>query len=1311
MQLSDLLIYNCSFQQINSINQGSVFYLLEVNSNISYSAVNDSHVVLEGGHLYAEGGELIIMNSDFMVGSSEFFGGSLYITGLDLIFISNSLFRKNSALKGCIFIEGISTSITYQIYNVSFEQNSGDQGSCLYVKDANINLKMSIFEENTANFSFIFFSSSFLPYNLTMENVLIENNTSYQKGIYLEKSNFILNSSNFKNNIFSNNFVDIISSPSTKLFHCSFVYNVSALQQALYSKQILFSADTSTGLFENINITAGFYSSCLILTFSNFAINNSNFEKCMVAINVNTKSSLILTFSTISENIGSNSGAGIFLSDSSFIGLNSLYKKNSANLGSDIYFKNSGSILMMYSLKDLSFIDFNQNSIYFSGNFSITLDNLIFYQNSDVLSNQGSQAILGEDFNNISIYHCSFNNLKHMSALVFSNTKITQMILINIDSSNFTNCSSDTSGGAISLSGNMTLSITQSEFKENTAETNGGAIYYDCEMCYLDNFYLQLKIQNNKFIDNSCKISGGAIKALDLNKTSLINENEFKDNYAQVGSDMSTKPHKLYLSTLNFTSNNMVFNFSNSMSYFIAASGHSLSFTVFLLDKFDNFLIDEVNGNIQITNANASDSSLKLLSSNQNLKNDSNGKLDFNIPVIGKLKNSYVVNISYTYGNIEIIQDFTLYLRSCIAGEYQADLCQLNSKCDLNSSDYINTQCVQCNLGFYSLNPRQECTLCVNNANCPGGNEIFPIEGFWRFDENSQKIIKCNNALLCPDQIQFFKSNSTNFATVCGAGSFGKLCSNCENGYGISSDKACLICQANAKVIILAIFNFLILLYQSLVVFNVKREQSISRSLMKLMVNHTNYVTLLTIFSDTIFSDKLNLIFSLKDQVSTVGTITDGTITDCLINMFVEKENLVIARIAIFSFYPIIIFVILCLVRFLLIFLSKLIKKNKKNKSNLKMIVISCLILVIYSFYPKLVYNAFSLLKCISLDDTNKLFLEINPNIQCWENDHVKYILSIFLPNLLIYCLGWPLLLFLMLYRKKLTSLNEMIKSFTETSGKLKMRESSYSLERSVSKKNTKKTDYKFVMTQSQEDDIFKKDKMYSSITIDYVPQTYYWDSFFFGTNLVLISISVASDNFPQILYIGIILSIFFFMLLISKKIQPFRFFEINDLMNFSFITIIVTFFCVANITFLNGEHIVLENIYFAIIFILNGIFYLYWLQLFVQNAFISKIYETFQKIKEKKQMKENSNSKKPECVKTKLEEIDEEKKKNQIYEKVLEIEEKKSFRKITESNTMNSPLQTVMDTIGTLNKPEKQEKIPKKIHEMPGDEDSVYDE
>ena len=161
---------------------------------------------------------------------------------------------------------------------------------------------------------------------------------------------------------------------------------------------------------------------------------------------------------------------------------------------------------------------------------------------------------------------------------------------------------------------------------------------------------------------------------------------------------------------------------------------------------------------------------------------------------------------------------------------------------------------------------------------------------------------------------------------------------------------------------------------------------------------------------------------------------------DCLIPLWIDKKYLAIFKIFLFSFMPLLICCLVILIRILikaLIFATKKFLKNQKKKiknkfgvwKKLKLLFFSSIIVTFYGFYSRLIINTFILLKCISLNNSKTVFLQIDPNIECWINDglHVNSIYFIFLPNLFIWCLGWPLFLYFVLIAKKYKEMKSII--------------------------------------------------------------------------------------------------------------------------------------------------------------------------------------------------------------------------------------------------------------------------------------------
>lgn len=63
--------------------------------------------------------------------------------------------------------------------------------------------------------------------------------------------------------------------------------------------------------------------------------------------------------------------------------------------------------------------------------------------------------------------------------------------------------------------------------------------------------------------------------------------------------------------------------------------------------------------------------------------------------------------------------------------------------------DPVSMICDPCGKGTYTFaNPYNSTTICRNcikNANCLGGSNISPIPGYYRYDTNTDIVIKCSD--------------------------------------------------------------------------------------------------------------------------------------------------------------------------------------------------------------------------------------------------------------------------------------------------------------------------------------------------------------------------------------------------------------------------------------------------------------------------------------------------------------------------------------------------------------------------------------
>lgn len=126
-----------------------------------------------------------------------------------------------------------------------------------------------------------------------------------------------------------------------------------------------------------------------------------------------------------------------------------------------------------------------------------------------------------------------------------------------------------------------------------------------------------------------------------------------------------------------------------------------------------------------------------------------------------------------------------------------------------------------------------------------------------------------------------------------------------------------------------------------------------------------------------------------------------------------------------FSILPIIVFIISLIV-------FKLLKISCcKNRFNDKILTNTFITTMVFIFliYPTISSYTFGIFNCISIEGTS--YLEKDFDIECWSDDHYYYIFYFTLPVILIWVIGYPLFIIIILSKNK-KRLNEisMIKLF-----------------------------------------------------------------------------------------------------------------------------------------------------------------------------------------------------------------------------------------------------------------------------------------
>jgi hypothetical protein len=133
-----------------------------------------------------------------------------------------------------------------------------------------------------------------------------------------------------------------------------------------------------------------------------------------------------------------------------------------------------------------------------------------------------------------------------------------------------------------------------------------------------------------------------------------------------------------------------------------------------------------------------------------------------------------------------------------------------------------------------------------------------------------------------------------------------------------------------------------------------------------------------------------------------------------------------------------------------------------------------------------------------------------------------------------------------------------------------------------------------FVLDSNQKDKIFHGNKLFRFLTIDYKPDYYYWEGFFYISNLIIATLNVTTSRFDSNSQGGIFISIYFAMLYINETIKPFRIEVVNKFNTFSYLTIILTLGLVL-MSMSSNTYNFQSTLYFYLMIILNVCFFTAW--------------------------------------------------------------------------------------------------------------------
>ena len=547
------------------------------------------------------------------------------------------------------------------------------------------------------------------------------------------------------------------------------------------------------------------------------------------------------------------------------------------------------------------------------------------------------------------------------------------------------------------------ISIINSKFKNNTA-ISGGAISFECTS--LDS--CNLNISTTTFSSNHATSQGGAIY-YNYNRPTIINTT-FANNTASYGSDFASYAVSIIMNG-NISTQMVINNMVSGVQY---DQGIKLSIIDFdnqtmLLNNFNQIIINPVNK-----------TATTMKGTNSGLLR--NGVATFSNLIVNTKPGSTNMQFQATTSAIDSIKVKEVY------GSVSNNLISTNFRfCKPGEIQLSDNTCSTWTPGTYSLNWNStSCQSCPSSSQCLGGNQIYVGAGYWRMSQNTSTIVEWIYAKAWDGGYVDQEDAPVNWAT----GYTGILWNEWQiaNGtkYSKVSDLECSKWPSpvyNAiRIIGLIILVFMFIFLMIIVNIHKTKESQFS----VLLRIFTSYLQLISGMMS--FNIKFpTIIINIFLPVNEVGASSDVFLSfDCFVidyNIQGPFSSNKIFKIFLSGFLP-----ILLLIVFAVIWLwAKCI--NKKLVPDFQRNIVISFISIVFLLYPRLVQSAFSMFECVSIDSGDNRS-KINLYDSCYGSNHIKWLLAIALPIIVIWVISMPLIALYLLYKNHNKNEDNKVKQY-----------------------------------------------------------------------------------------------------------------------------------------------------------------------------------------------------------------------------------------------------------------------------------------
>ena len=1283
-----VLEINSSFaRNLISLGNGGFAYLFHSKIFINNLTVYNSYAEFEGGSLMITGNSFITISDCFIQNSSAYIGGAISFESANYVIVTNITimdifanlngagFSINSIKSlsftdisitngicmgnGIISLKTDDENVPLNLFNITCNNTKAVAGSCIYyLSSSKLNINHLIVSENGPTPIYIMWSYEVEVY---LNEIFISNSNSSNFLIAIYGVKFVLSLCEISKNVALKNLFDLnqiqgeilelilknnfgenaINLVKSELFIDNLQLTNSLesfevlLQEKIYYLNLFYGENSQLSM--NNSFISGIYSkrnSFVLFTLGEISLFNVKFEGNMG-----------LLFSLLSVNIHMNSC--VFFNNTSL----DISKANDLEFDS-----NDLNNIYKVGISNCSFLLFTGFSLDLRGGLATEIHNNTLFVNLR-RNTTGIYSILCENFESFTISSSFFYNFTASSIKFLTNIYLHfEFSYVFIDSCEFIN-SSAVLGSSLYFKGTFQIQIENCKFIGNKAFVNhsdksnalqgiASCIFFKSE----NELFSKIQINSNFFENNQVEYLSPTI----FSQSPL----KLKDNFFTNNSDtmnFTTKafsyPLKLIISSQNNTNNS-----KNSKNSIEIASGNPFKIEFQIQDYFNQSLIFD---NSSIFTIKQLHNQASIIIEN-GLSQAENGKIAFQALLIKTTPNSYF-SLILTGKFIGLLDNFNNEIKN---SELSLEVSFFSRPCQIGEVITHDSSCFKCPPGKFSfIDPMitetkyQKCNDCPENCECFGGSFITPLPGFYRKSNISNNVVPCFNLFACLGYNDSSRVDENILVHgLCEIGNDGVLCFYCSRNYGkYDRTDYCKECaDVGLSVIVRLVFYGILMIFYILLNFHLaeethKKVDSTSNlgTFFKIIINHSQHMNII-IAGAVIPFPSFSSFFNQNDYFSFSN---DHVITnDCIVQQVYYDPQTTIIFKEIFNTILPLAFSLLAFVTWIILncFLgfSKRFKANlKKIPTNINGFISKSTIFVVLStfiFYSLIVKSCFGLFDCmlIDLNDAEK-YLRESPEIQCWGDAHIKYVIFFGMPGLLTWGMVFPLLLFYVLAKNvKLmnsatnSDFNKNDKSQKDFSlGSKKPLEIKIKLNvqlnelSSIKEKSVKKIIDKFTsnLDKSKKLKVFRNEtdqkkfiknyqtsleysKTFVFFYKDYQVKFFYWECLIFFRKFILTFFSVLShtmNNEIRLIVMFIIIWIFYGL---TNKHKPYKSLQCNELELTSMTICMISIFSSA--VFASECKIELQYVV-AVVCILSNLFFFvyaaYWIFLDAR-ALIRKI-------------------------------------------------------------------------------------------------------